>query len=157
MNWKQVCDDPTLQNLPYKIELNEWGQIVMSPASNKHGRLQVEIAYILKQQTPSGSAVITESSISTTDNTKVADVVWCSETFIQKHGYETPFDEAPEICIEIISPSNSAGEMKEKIGLYFSAGAKEVWLCTLEGIMTFYLAPSRIAHSNLIPNFPSKI
>lgn len=30
MNWEQVCADPALQNLPYKIELNKWGQVVIS-------------------------------------------------------------------------------------------------------------------------------
>ncbi|RME59856.1 Uma2 family endonuclease, partial [Candidatus Parcubacteria bacterium] len=33
MKWSEVLADPTLQDLPYKIELNEWEQIVMTPAS----------------------------------------------------------------------------------------------------------------------------
>ncbi len=44
MQWQDVINDPCLQNLPYKIELNEWGQIIMTPASNKHGYYQAEIA-----------------------------------------------------------------------------------------------------------------
>ena len=32
MNWQEICNDPLLRELPYKIELNEWGKIVMSPA-----------------------------------------------------------------------------------------------------------------------------
>jgi len=38
-----------LQNLPYKIELNQKGNIEMSPASNKHGFLQSKIAFLLQQ------------------------------------------------------------------------------------------------------------
>jgi len=34
MNWQQVCENPTLKDLPFKIELNTFGQIIMSPASN---------------------------------------------------------------------------------------------------------------------------
>ena len=30
MQWAEVLQDPSLQDLPYKIELNEWGQVVMS-------------------------------------------------------------------------------------------------------------------------------
>ena len=30
MQWAEVLRDPSLQDLPYKIELNEWGQVVMS-------------------------------------------------------------------------------------------------------------------------------
>ena len=26
MDWQEVCRDPLLQNLPFKIELNEWGR-----------------------------------------------------------------------------------------------------------------------------------
>ncbi len=30
MNWQEVCEDKSLANLPYKIELNCQGQIVMT-------------------------------------------------------------------------------------------------------------------------------
>ncbi len=33
MKWQDVLLDKTLQDLPYKIELNEYGKIEMSPAS----------------------------------------------------------------------------------------------------------------------------
>jgi len=36
MNWQEVCTNPALQNLPYKMELNRQGQIIMSPASVRH-------------------------------------------------------------------------------------------------------------------------
>lgn len=47
MTWEEVCADPSLQDLPYKIELNRWGKIVMGPASRHHGIYQAEIAYRL--------------------------------------------------------------------------------------------------------------
>jgi len=31
--WEQMQHDPSLQDLPYKIELNAWGKVEMSPAS----------------------------------------------------------------------------------------------------------------------------
>jgi len=43
MEWTDVVDNPLLQNLPFKIELNRWGKILMSPASNNHGILQFEV------------------------------------------------------------------------------------------------------------------
>ena len=36
MQWQEVVNDPSLQDLPYNIEMNEYGKIIMSPASNKH-------------------------------------------------------------------------------------------------------------------------
>jgi hypothetical protein len=36
MNWQEACADPSLTDLPYKIELNQWGQTIMSPADYQH-------------------------------------------------------------------------------------------------------------------------
>ena len=43
LRWDEVLKDPSLQDLPYKIELNAWGNVEMSPASNRHGRLQISL------------------------------------------------------------------------------------------------------------------
>ncbi len=48
MNWQQVCDDKTLHDLPYKIELNQQGQVIMSPASVRHVFFQAEIMSLLR-------------------------------------------------------------------------------------------------------------
>ena len=146
MQWADVLKDPHLRNLPYKIELNEWGQIVMSPASNRHRYYQGEIIWQMRQKLGHGH-VFPECSIETPKGTKVADVVWCSETFIRKHGYETPYTEVPEICIEIVSPSNNPAEMEEKRKLYFSKGAQEVWIIAEGGDVALYDAQGRIPES----------
>ena len=137
MQWAEVLQDPSLQDLPYKIELNEWGQIVMTPASNQHGIYQGEVYWILRNSMIGGK-VVNECSIETNLGVKVADVAWCSAEFMQKHGIATPFTEAPEICVEIVSPSNSDRQMQEKMVLYFQRGAKECWLVTEEGEVRFF-------------------
>ncbi len=52
MRWEEVCKNQQLQNLPFKIELNKWGQIVMSPVKIKHsfyqGRIQRLLASLLQ-------------------------------------------------------------------------------------------------------------
>ncbi len=137
MDWQEVIENPFLQNLPFKIELNKWGKILMSPASNNHGRWQFEVGTLIKQKKQSGT-IITECSIKTPDGVKVADVAWLSDEFVEKYGFITPYDIAPEICVEIVSPSNSKEEMEEKIKLYLNQGAKEVWLCNQEGEISYY-------------------
>lgn len=77
-SWQEVLDNPVLQNLPYKIELNEWEKIVMSPASNWYGYIQVELSGVLLRLFKSGR-VISECSIQTAKGVKVADVGWCSK------------------------------------------------------------------------------
>lgn len=72
MEWNQVLEHPSLQNIPFKVELNEWGKIVMTPASNLHGNLQVKIAMKLMQLLNEGE-VSAEVSIQTSKNVKVAN------------------------------------------------------------------------------------
>lgn len=156
MQWSDVLDDPTLHNLPYKIELNEWGQIVLSPASNKHGWLQAEVAGLLREQRKDGK-VLTECSISTPKGVKVADVAWGSQAFFTRHGFSTPYAEAPALCIEIVSPSNSHPEMAEKTRLYLAQGAQEVWICSEDGQIEFYHQRGQIGQSDLFPAIVSPL
>ena len=156
MQWSEICEDQTLQNLPYKIELNEWGNIVMSPASNRHGSLQTQIAFQLMTMLPNGT-VLTECSIDTAKGTKVADVAWISAAFLNRNRGQTPYIEAPEVCIEIKSPSNSDAEMMEKKDLYFAKGAQEFWLCDEDGNITFYVHRGQIKQSQIFPNMPTLI
>ena len=156
MKWQDVLEHPSLQDLPFKIELNEWGQIVMSPASNRHGFYQGELTSGLKQALPAGR-VITECSIDTPKGTKVADLAWASEAFLEQYSFETPYPKAPEVCVEIRSPSNTAAEMEEKTMLYLAKGAREVWICDLEGCLTFYGNEGQLEQSSLAPDFPSQI
>lgn len=156
MEWSQVCEDKSLQNLPYKIELNEWGNIVMSPASNRHGNIQGKIAHFLMTFLKSGT-VLTECSIETSKGVKVADVVWASPDFLKRNKGCTPYVDAPEVCVEIRSPSNSEKEMLEKRDLYFAKGAKEYWLCDEDGNLCFYDRRSRIPKSGYFPEMPTTI
>ncbi|MDX2031525.1 MAG: Uma2 family endonuclease [Blastocatellia bacterium] len=126
MTWDEVINNPYLKDLPFKIELNRYGQILMSPASNKHGIIQSDSAYEIRRRKKSGT-VITECSIDTSDGVKVADVAWASDEFIAEYGEATPYPKAPEICVEVISPFNSKQEIENKVELYLAKGALEVW------------------------------
>ena len=156
LSWKEVCEDPHLQDLPYKIETNERGQIVMSPNDLWHGRTQHKLAQHLDERLEGGE-VLTEAAIQTTRGTKVADVAWFSEARWEevKECFDAPV--APEICIEIRSSSNTDEEMKEKRRLYFEAGADEVWVCDDEGRIAFYDEEGTCDTSGRVPSFPAQI
>lgn len=136
MKWQDVLSDKTLQDLPYKIELNEYGKIEMSPASFIHSLLQGEIAKRLGWQ--SNGRVFTELAIQTSMGVRVPDVSWGSDEYVKLHIAEIFASSAPEICVEIISPSNTQEEMQGKVKLFINAGAKEVWLITEEGCVSYY-------------------
>jgi Uma2 family endonuclease len=135
--WHEVLVDPSLKDLPYKIELNAWGKVEMSPASNRHGRLQAELAAEFKRQLPRGT-VITECSILTRIGIRVPDVVWASSEFFKAFGEITPYMNAPEICVEIVSPSNVQAEIEEKKAAYFAVGAHEAWIVSEPGSIRFF-------------------
>ncbi len=156
MNWQQVCEDPSLQDLPFKIELNEYGQVIMSPASNEHGRLQMRLGALLSQLA-TGGEVISECSVDTDRGVKVADLAWVSSAFLKEYGFQTPYPQAPEICIEITSPSNSKAELAEKRTLYLAEGAKEVWVCDSLGNVAFYSAVGPMQKSLLVSDFPESV
>ena len=155
MNWQEVCEHPSLRNLPFKIELNEKGAIVMNAVRVIHSLYQGEIEYLLRTLLRSGRT-LPECAIKTAKGTKVADVAWATAETVRKIRDEVECSIAPEICVEVVSASNTDDEMAEKKGLYFSRGAREVWICE-NGVMRFYHAGGEFENSVLAPDFPKKI
>ena len=149
MEWSEVLDNPSLRDLPFKIELNKFGKLLMSPASNEHGRIQSRLAAALLNKLPKGE-VITECSIQTSDGVKVADVAWLSEMFVGEFGFLTPYPKAPELCIEIVSPSNSNIEIQNKVDLYLAKGAIEVWVAYDLNRIHIFSCMGCIEQSNLV-------
>jgi len=156
MNWQEICDNPQLRDLPFKLETDRWGHIVMSPASNRHSLVQGAVQALLGRQLEGGIG-FPECSIATSQGVKVADVVWASGEFLRRYGDANPYPEAPEIVVEVLSPSNSLAELEEKKGLYFARGAREVWLCGQEGVMRFFNNHKQLERSELAPAFPAKV
>jgi len=156
--WAELCADPALKDLPYKIEINRFGKIVMSSISLIRGGLVAEAGSLLKQLVSGGRAVV-ECAIETTDGVRVPDVAWISRERYLPYRKAVNLPIAPEICVEIVSAANTREEMLGKMQLYFAAGAKEVWLCDEDGKLEFFSSDSAtsIPLSKLCPQFPLKI
>ena len=155
--WQELCNDPELAKWPGRIETNAHGNILMSPPpSGIHSSRQGEITFLLRKML--GGRALPECPISTIDGVRSADVGWFSDARFALVDSQTAFEQAPEICVEILSPSNTRSEMREKCQLYFEAGADEVWLCSTEGLITFHTSPDTISPSSLLcPEFPTRI
>ncbi|MBI2947421.1 MAG: Uma2 family endonuclease [Verrucomicrobia bacterium] len=92
------------------------------------------------------------------DGVKAADVACASPECMRELGNRVCFPKSPEICVEVLSPSNTDAEINEKRELYFHAGAREVWVCGTFGAMSFFgPAHAPLTHSGLCPSFPTHI
>lgn len=67
-----VIADKSLRNLPYKIELDRYGNILKSPTGNRHGRLQVRIASLSERIL--GGEAVSECAIDTPEGELSASV-----------------------------------------------------------------------------------
>jgi len=143
-----------------KMETDRFGKTVTHPfAEFVHGLRQGEIAFQLRALLPAGKATV-ECPISTSEGIKVADVVWLSRRRLKQVGGRAALSGAPEICVEVLSGSNTREEMEERRRLYFEAGAQEVWLCGRNGALRFFkaTAPTIAAKaSKLCPPMPKRL
>ncbi len=101
--------------------------------------------------------VLSGCAIHTPKGTKVADAAWASDTRFATIKNETECSIAPEVCIEVLSLSNTNDEIAEKRQLYFDQGAREVWICQGDGDIHFYDAEGRREQSVLFPDFPRHV
>jgi Uma2 family endonuclease len=157
--WAELLADAELARIEGRIETDRHGHIIMSPPpAPSHGSYQARIALLLQNLLARGR-VLTECPISTADGVKAADVAWASPECMQRLGNRACFPQAPEICVEVLSPGNTDAEIDEKMQLYFNAGAQEVWLCALSGTMKFLAhgVPHPLESSQLCPAFPKQV
>lgn len=156
--WHRALHDPQLQDLPFKIETNAHGQLVLSPHKPVHSRQQSHILRLLDRHAPSSGEAVIEFAVETTEGVKVPDVVWISEErWAQIPDGAAASPVVPELCVEVVSTSNTGAEMDEKRRLYLEGGAREVWTCDLEGQVRFYDGDGERSSSRLAPSFPASI
>jgi Uma2 family endonuclease len=145
-------------NLPFPWETNAQGQIIMTPVNFGHSRYVGHLIRRIATIAPEWESG-TELGVITSDGVKAPDVYLASAAYVSRHegglGYVA---EAPEICVEVMSPSNTWQEMHNKMPLYFQVGAQEVWIVDTEGKVAFFVPGSTpLPHSGLISDAPTQI
>ena len=146
--WLELANDPLVAAIPFKVELNEKGAIEVNPPTVRHGVIQAFVARELARQQPEGTT-ITECPVETDIGVRVPDVVWASPAFMRRHGSESTFRAAPDLCIEVLSPTNTQAEIGEKVAAYLAAGAREVWVVGDDGAPEIHTSAGRCTVSGL--------
>jgi Uma2 family endonuclease len=115
------------------------GEIVTRmPTGHPHGFIENIIGaflFIYLQANRIGRALTGEVGIITKRQpytVRAADVVFISHERLAEAQPEGYLDVAPELVIEIMSPSNSWTETQEKLADYFAIGVKMVWVVDLQ-------------------------
>ncbi len=129
-------------------ELRRGEVVVLSPPSFIHGWVQNQIGFALESYARSSKSgrVTVESGMLTEDGPDTVrgpDVAFWS--FARLPLNQTPVvfaNIAPDLAVEVVSPSNSRKEVAKKVREYFAAGGPMVWVVDPdERTVTVYRKP----------------
>ena len=132
--WNELGSDPAS---PDHYELNEFGELILSPKpTNDHQRSELAVVRALEAQLGPEAGV--EISVYTDRGIRVPDVVWMPAERWREAKGKDPCPFVPDVCVEVLSPSNTREEIRMKAGAYLRGGAREVIAVGLKGEIEFF-------------------
>jgi Uma2 family endonuclease len=111
------------------IQELHWGRVVnLTRPKLKHTKLQERLVQLLRPRVEGRGMVWAEVPFRALPeyDVRAADVA-----FVSQERWNTDADDlhgSPELVIEVLSPSNTRAEMREKASLCLSSGAEEFWV-----------------------------
>lgn len=125
--------DRLLEPDELRYELDEGELIEMvRPRYNPHNRIVMALTRALfayLDQNPIGEVLTSDNLFVLGPTTKRApDLAFLSNERMQQIQAGKDIQGAPDLAIEVLSPSDKAAAMRRKVKQYFAAGAKAVWL-----------------------------
>jgi Uma2 family endonuclease len=123
----------SLRESGYRDEVS-YGRLVREPQpGDQHGEISAELTAILvnylaehrvgRIRTASGYVLRRAPLV-----IRAPDISFLCENRLPREKQSDLFEGAPDLVIEIISPSNSASDLQEKIAEYLDAGTQLVWV-----------------------------
>ena len=158
MTWAELCADPSLNDLPYKIETDRFGRVMMYRTNVAHSEHLTEISCFLGDQLPSW-IVITRCPVDTKEGTKVADVAAFPLARCPNFRDLVSLPIAPDICVEVHTIPFDPTLLEEKRRLYAALGSLEFWTCSSAGALSFVDASTgqSLRRSRLCHTFPENL
>jgi len=132
------------------------GEIVTMPPNKLiHAEITSELEDVLRRQLPKREIWVTDSNIGvvirqTPITCRVPDlVVIRRSTMVVQDGY---IHSAPELVVEVLSPSNTRRQMEHKIRDYESIGVPELWILSGEArtFEVFQLQDGKLRRTQLL-------
>jgi Uma2 family endonuclease len=116
-------------NCDVRYELVEGELIIVSPAMFPHNRIRDRILVLLLTfvEPRRLGTVVSEQAFQLSERTvRVPDVAFVrAGRFIAT---DRPIEGAPDLAVEVVSPSNTPREIKQRITDYLAAGCRRVWV-----------------------------
>jgi Uma2 family endonuclease len=124
---EQMPDDDSVQT-----ELDEGELITMPPAGESHGYYECAIASILRHHVKAnhlGRVYTGDTGFRLNDGTvRSPDVAFVRQSRVQTIQSKGFAKGAPDLAVEIFSPSDSIPQLMRKVKQYFAAGCHTVWI-----------------------------
>ena len=118
-----------------RTELVEGELVVMAPAGGRHGRIANTIAYFLTQVSRDrkwGTVFAAETGFllrRDPDTVRAPDVAFVSSERLGTDEAPAGFLKmAPDLAVEVVSPSDSAAAVQSKVEDWLGAGTRLVWV-----------------------------
>lgn len=119
----------------YRYELIEGVLKEMSPAGSEHGMIAATITMLLAQYVKAHKlgvvlAAETGYKIARDPDTVIApDTSFIRQEQIDRVGRTKKFwPGAPDLAVEVVSPGDTAREVREKVAMWLAAGTRMVWV-----------------------------
>jgi Uma2 family endonuclease len=153
--WQEILDDPRFNDPRQRIETDALGNVIMSPRPTGHHDQTCDwIRQVLKALP--GNGAFGEHEVLTDKGVKITDVLWINPDHPWDKHSTKPLIPAPDICVEVRSPTNTIDSLVEKRDAYLRAGAKEVWISDSDRLY-FFDSTGQIPASKLCPWCPDNI
>jgi Uma2 family endonuclease len=113
------------------IQELHWGMVVtLSRPKMKHAKLQSRLVRLLRPKAEHLGVVETEVAFRALPeyDLRGADVAYVSQQRWDATDDDDNLHGSPELVIEVLSPSNTRAEIREKAVLCLSSGAQEFWV-----------------------------
>jgi Uma2 family endonuclease len=116
----------------WRYELQGGLLVKEPPPMPRHGRMLVRLAALLEARAAAcGALVIGDFGVILArrpDTVRAPDLAVFTSAQRERLDLDRPYEGAPALVIEILSPSNRSGDLHAKIADYLAAGVSVVWV-----------------------------
>jgi len=125
----QFDELPAKEGILY--ELNEGGLVTMTEPMPRHNRVRDRIARLAAnfvEPRKLGEVFVKTGYQLTPETVRIPDVSFMPASRISDIDPDKRIQGAPALAIEVVSPTDLAEELKQKVKQYLAAGTKAVWV-----------------------------